>query len=115
MVLRKFVIKVIGRQHPDATDYWDGNWIGSIINIEIPGYSVKFPANLRTDELLSFMEELKNLDETLKEKASLKSMEDFIMLEGEVDLTGKVMWTGETCYPLGTGAILEEFPVIGKP
>ncbi len=40
------------------------------------------------------MEELKNLDETLKEKASLKNMEDFIMLEGEVDLKGKVMWTG---------------------
>ncbi|WP_165996194.1 hypothetical protein [Bacillus sp. Cs-700] len=131
------VIKVIGRQHPDATDYWDGNWIFSIINIEIPGYSVEFPASLRTDEIFSFMEELKNLDETLKGKASFKNMEDFIVLEAEVDLTGKVMWTGETCYPLGTGAvlkfdfesdqsylkyiikelkaILEEIPVIGKP
>ncbi|WP_270182274.1 WapI family immunity protein [Alkalihalobacillus sp. CinArs1] len=133
----KIAIEVLGRKYPDSTDYWDGNWIDSYVLLKIPGYSAKFRANVRTNELLSFLEELKTMNETLKGKAVLENMEDFILLEGRMDALGNVMWSGETCYPMGTGAILnftfesdqsyltklieelivvvDKFPVIGKP
>ncbi len=131
------IIKVINRSYPDSTDYWDGNWINSTIKVEIPGYSVRFDATLRTDELLDFLNELKNMRKHMKGKAILKNLDAYIHFEGGMDRLGKIIWTGETCYPAGNGAVLnfefesdqsfleglirelEEilawFPVIGKP
>lgn len=34
----KAEIDVLCRSHPNCTDYWDGNWINSWVNTEIPGY-----------------------------------------------------------------------------
>lgn len=133
----KIAIEIIDRKYLDASDFWDGNWINSKINIEIPGYLARFNANLRTDELMTFLNQLKRMDNQMKGKAILENIEDFISLKGEMNGLGNITWTGETCYPLGTGAILnfefesdqsflrnltkeleeilDRFPVIGKP
>jgi hypothetical protein len=133
----KIEIEVICRSHPTFTDYWDGNWITSTIQIEIPGYNAHFNADLRTDELRDFINELRIMDEKLKGKASLINLDGYIEIEGEIDKKGRATWIVETCYPSGIGAVLKfdfssdqtylkglikeiesilsVFPVLGKP
>ncbi|TKD72310.1 hypothetical protein [Pseudalkalibacillus hwajinpoensis] len=103
----KIVIEVMGRSHPDRTDYWDGNWVFSNVTLQIPGYKADFCADLRTDEFLSFQNQLKDMDEKMKGKALLDSMEGAVKIEGKMNLLGKLMWTCETCHPIGTGAVLQ--------
>lgn len=134
---RKVEIEVLGRTHPDALDYWDGNWVTSFLHVEIPGFQADFMADLRTDEFQQFRDELKTMRDTLKGKAKLIHMEEAIQLEGVIDPLGMVWWKGRFCHPVGDGAVLTfdfnfdqtylhgmikdlndilyEFPVIGKP
>ena len=42
----KVEIEVLGRQHPNCLDYWDGNWIISNVKVEIPEYYVYFNSSL---------------------------------------------------------------------
>ncbi|AQQ53288.1 WapI family immunity protein [Planococcus lenghuensis] len=99
-------IEVVSRIYPNSLDYWDGNWIVTRISIEIPGYSVQFSANLRTDELRDFVKKLKVMNKKLKGKASLENIDGFIDIKCEINLLGKIYWEVETCYPAGTGAVL---------
>lgn len=133
----KVVLEVLSRSHPNSVDFWDGNWIDANIHVDIPGYTVRFVANLRTEELQAFVDELKIMDNKLKGKAILYNMEEYIQLEGEINHFGQLKWKGETCFPVGDGAVLNfrftsdqsylkgiikelqailtVFPVIGKP
>ncbi|MDN3449468.1 hypothetical protein QMA09_04655 [Planococcus sp. APC 3906] len=132
----KLEIDVLQRNYPDSTDFWDANWIASVIHLEIPGYMVHFEADLRTDELRDFVDELRSMNENLGGTAILKNLDSYIYLEGAMDLRGKISWNIETCYPAGIGAeltcdfesdqtylrilideldrVLEAFPVLGK-
>lgn len=133
----KIEIAVNSRSHPQSSDYWDGNWIASTIKIEIPGYKAQFNADLRTDELRDFVNELKEMDKKLKGKANLVNLDGYLELEAELDIRGRISWIAETCYPAGMGAVLKfdfysdqsylkgiineieailsVFPVLGKP
>ncbi|AVK97392.1 hypothetical protein FCT18_01850 [Lysinibacillus sphaericus] len=130
-------IEVLIRIYPNSTDYWDANWITSTIKIEIPGYLVQFTADLRTDELRDFLAELTMISSDLSGKAMLLNMEDYIQLECQMNKMGQLLWSGQTCYPVGNGAVLKfefksdqsylqrlvkevedillVFPVIGNP
>ncbi|RUL48607.1 MULTISPECIES: hypothetical protein [Lysinibacillus] len=133
----KVEIEVLTRSYPHSVDFWDGNWVDAKIKVDIPGYIVQFIANLRTEELQAFVDELKIMDNKLKGKAILYNMEEYIQLEGEINHFGQLKWKGETCFPVGDGAVLNfgftsdqsylkgiikeleailtAFPVIGKP
>jgi hypothetical protein len=130
-------IEVFSRAYPGQSDYWDGNWVTSYVKIEMPGYSVGFNAMLRTEEIWDFLQDLKLMDSTLSGKAVLRNLDRYIHLECEMDRLGHIEWSGETCYPAGSGAVLNfsfesnqsylgalikeledislAFPVIGKP
>ncbi|MBM6618774.1 WapI family immunity protein [Bacillus suaedaesalsae] len=130
-------IDVVRRSHPETKNYWDINWITSRIQIKIPGYSVDFEAYLRTDEILRFLNGLKSMNKDLKGNAILVNLDSFIEMECKMSHFGKLLWSFETCYPNGDGAvltsefesdqsylpklikelemILNAFPVIGKP
>lgn len=133
----KVEIDGLYRNYPNSTDYWDANWVNATIKIEIPGYKVSFNADLRTDELRKFLNDLKSIRQSLRGKASLTNLDGYLEFEGEIDKFGKIKWNAETCYPAGYGAVLEfefesdqtylntlikelddiitHFPVIGKP
>ncbi|WP_423410299.1 hypothetical protein AABM38_10380 [Heyndrickxia sp. MSNUG] len=104
---------------------------------EIPGYKAQFNADLRTDELRDFVNEIIRMDNKLKGKACLVNLDGYLELEGEINNKGNIHWTVETCYPAGIGAVLKfdfcsdqsylngiikeiqsilsVFPVLGKP
>jgi hypothetical protein len=133
----KIELDVLGRSHPHSTDFWDGNWVTTNYEIGIPGYTVSFLGNLRTDEISDFSNDLKSMNQHLRGKAVLSNMDNFLHIVGKMDVLGKITWAVETCYPAGYGAtlkfefeadqsylmtlireldnILKNFPVIGKP
>lgn len=102
----KVEIDVLAREYPNSSDYWDGNWVISNVKVEIPGYYVDFNASLRTDEIRDFVNDLKSMNRNLTGKAILKNLESIIHFEGEMDKLGHIDWSGETCYPAGSGAVL---------
>ncbi|UOE95406.1 hypothetical protein [Alkalihalobacillus sp. LMS39] len=133
----KVEINVFSREYPNSSDYWDGNWLIANVKIDIPGYSVDFDGSVRTDEIQDFYSGLKAMEQNLLGKATLKTIEDFIHFECEINKLGHIHWSGETCYPIGSRAILQfefvsdqtylqrllqelkqmldEYPVVGHP
>lgn len=102
----KVEIDIIAREYPNSFDYWDGNWVISNVKVEIPGYYVDFIASLRTDDIRDFLNDLKLMNKDLSGKAILKNLDSFIYFECEMDKLGHIEWSGETCYPTGSGAVL---------
>jgi hypothetical protein len=71
-----FSLWVSGRQFPDATDYWDGNWLNVRVQIEAPGALVRTEGPfLLAQELASFAEQLGILYEALGGTAELRCLE----------------------------------------
>ncbi|SDH52630.1 hypothetical protein SAMN04487975_105139 [Planococcus glaciei] len=132
----KLEIEVLQRNYPNSRDYWDANWIASRIHLEIPGYTAHFEADLRTNELKEFADELRDMNEALKGTATLKNLDDYIHLTGTMNSLGKIIWNLETRFPAGDSAklsctftsdqsylrilidevdtVLEAYPVVGK-
>lgn len=130
-------IRVGGRMHPDATDYWDGNWLLSPIEVVVGGFTGRVQAGLRADELVSFREQLQELHRTLEGEAKLESLENWLILVATGDGLGHVEVTGaardepgmgnelrfgftsdQTFLPEIIDALLQVeqlFPVLGAP
>ncbi|MER2119080.1 MAG: hypothetical protein ABS935_02375 [Solibacillus sp.] len=102
----KVEIDDFARKYPNSSDYWEGNWVISNVKVKIPGYDVNFIESLRTDEIRGFVIDLKSMKRHLTGKAILKSLESFIHFEGEMNKLGHIDWSGETCYPAGSGTVL---------
>jgi hypothetical protein len=133
----RLVITVSGRMHPGATDYWDGNWLFSPVEVVVGGFTARVPAGLRAEELRAFREELAKAYDDFGGVARLTSMEDWLELTVTVAKSGGVEVEGLAIDGHGTGnklsfrigdldqselpgildalsAIEAEFPVIGS-
>ncbi|WAL66480.1 hypothetical protein ORV05_01255 [Amycolatopsis cynarae] len=132
----RVAIEVLGRLHSGATDFWDGNWLLSPIEVAAGGFTGKIPASLRADELLSFREELEKAYEGFGGVARLDSMEEWLSLTVRVKRSGHVEIDGVAKDRISSGnrlsfhiadldqtdlpalidalaAIEAEFPVLG--
>jgi hypothetical protein len=77
-----------GHSHPDAEDYWDGNWLYAGIEVKAGGFSGSVGGQVRAEELVAFGEQLKQLQETLRGTAEFKTMEDWLSIRVEGDGRG---------------------------
>jgi hypothetical protein len=133
----QLVITVTGRMHPGRTDYWDGNWLVTPLELRVGGFTGRIMAALRANELLSFRDQLRTLYDTLTGQATLDSIEHWIHLDFEGDGAGHVAVKGMVKDEPGMGntlrlsldldqtflpMILEQldevdraFPVLGHP
>ncbi|EIV94592.1 hypothetical protein FraQA3DRAFT_4354 [Frankia sp. QA3] len=132
------LIQVLGRMHPGAADYWDGNWLTSPITARLRGFTVDLAAALRTDELRSFRKQLQRIHRKVRGRAELVSMEEWINLGMRCERNGHLVVGGElsedsmarntlrfslpgldqTDLPPLIDALLlveQRFPVIGRP
>jgi hypothetical protein len=96
-------IHVLGRMHPAATDYWDGNWLLAPIDIAVGAYSGRVDAGLRVDELARFRTELEALYQTLDGDAHLSSIEGWVDMTASGDGLGHVTVAGSTRDRPGVG------------
>ncbi|MGD9683512.1 MAG: hypothetical protein AB7W16_20290 [Candidatus Obscuribacterales bacterium] len=77
-------IWVHGRQFPDATDYWDGNWLLVSVRCSAPGAKVYVDGPIiHLSELAEWSVAAERMHATLEGKANLACMEP----ELSVDLT----------------------------
>jgi hypothetical protein len=88
-------IMVLGREHADADDYWDGNWVVAMISLAVGGFTGSGRASLRTDEIHRFNEGLKFVNQNLFGAAVLESMEHWISLTVKAGARGRIEISGE--------------------
>jgi hypothetical protein len=86
-------ICVVGWMHPGASDYWDGNWLISPIEVSIGGFRAAVPAGLRMEELVRFRESLEEVYSSLRGQAVLESMEGWLELRIAADRLGNLRAT----------------------
>lgn len=96
-------IIVIGRERPDADDYWDGNWLVTPIDLRIGRFAGDLPADLRADELRRFREGLESVYERLDGEAVLASLDGWIDLTVRCEHNGSLCVTGVADDRPGTG------------
>jgi len=130
-------ITLLGRSHPGADDYWDGNWVKSTIEVQVGGFRGSVVADLRTDELARFLDQLRPLQSSLRGTAEFESMERWLSIRGTGDGRGHMEFRCVVQDQPGVGnkldftlatdqsfcqttvkelaAALQAFPVIGSP
>ena len=74
------LIEALRRSHPNATDYWDGNWIHCTIEVTVGGFRGRVDADLRSTDFVSFRKGLEAVYSQLNGEASLETMEGWIAL-----------------------------------
>jgi len=129
-------VEILGRVHPDATDFWDANWLKARVSVRAGAFHGAFEADLRSDELEPFAAQLEALGAD-QGVARLESSEGWVALKLANDQRGRLQATCEVRDdPTGGGSlrfgvvadpaqrldlldalrsILEAFPVIGDP
>jgi hypothetical protein len=95
-------IRVLGRLHSSADDFWDGNWLVTPIEVVAGGFRGECGASLRAEELRGFREALERVHASLDGEAVLQSMETWLTLRLAVDRSGRVVVTGRVVDRLGS-------------
>lgn len=131
-------IWVVGRQFPDAGDYWDGNWLQVEVHMAANGAQVEATGTfVRSDEIAAFLDGLEVMNRELSGKAELLCMEPnlnvAIAFEGPLgNIRGIVEITPEFSnqfhrFQVGGNPsdlpkmitecrrVLSRFPVVGRP
>ena len=85
-------IWIHGRQFPDSTDYWDGNWLRVTAYCMYPHSAVRIQndACVRLDELAGLLAGCERMYSTLSGKAELNCMEPHISVEFSASVNGHI-------------------------
>ena len=78
-------IHVTRREFPEASDYWDGNWVYATIQIRAGAFRGEYEALLRTNELASFRDQLATLHAALNGSATFETMEHWLRVDIQGD------------------------------
>jgi hypothetical protein len=74
--LAGLTISIIGRHNPDASEFWDKNWLWSQIKVEDQGAIVSLDQPcIHVVDIQNWIIEIENLQKGTIEKAELKCME----------------------------------------
>jgi hypothetical protein len=132
-----FEIKIKDRLYPQNKDYWDGNFLVSIVKASVNGFNASLNCNLRTDELSQLLNSIELFLQNNSLTMSLKTMEENIEANGKFDGVGYVIWKvvlrSSEEYPSslsftikssiaevenlksGLKRLLSQYPIIGNP
>ena len=130
-------VHVLRREHPEATDYDDGNWLVARIGLDVGSFQGGYEASIRSVELEGFLHHVRRLHQDLRGEAKFTTMEEQLRLHLTADGRGHVSVSGTAQDAAGTGnrlefhlevdqthltplvtqleRVLEEFPVRGTP
>jgi hypothetical protein len=130
---------VLGRTHPNSTEYWDANWLTMNVRAELGAFKGNVSGDIQTSELVCFQKDLKHFYQTLKGTVSFQTLEEWIMINLEASKLGQIKITGfvKDGYSFGNRNVLyftletdqtflltpmnqlqqaiSTFPVIGQP
>jgi hypothetical protein len=130
-------LTLIGRSHPGASDYWDGNWITASVEVQAGGFRGSVRGHLRAEELAAFYYQLARLQESLRGTAEFATREGWLSIRVEGDGRGHMVCRCVVRDEPGVGntldctlatdqtftratvaelaAAVQAFPVIGRP
>jgi len=91
------------REHPEATDADDGNWIASRVTVHAGGFHGTIAASLRSEEFARFNGQVQQLSETLTGQAVFDTMEGQMRLVLKADRLGNLAVEGVAMDRAGTG------------
>ncbi len=77
------IAQAVRRTFPLCTDYYDGNWIETKIEISAGRFRGTLTTTLRAEEFLQFRDELLSLNSHTMTRACLSSLEDWLKIEVE--------------------------------
>ena len=83
------------REFPDATDYWDGNWLKTYIEIHVGTARRRYEALLRTEEFSGFRRGLTSFRESRRGVARFRPMEPWLSVTVCDDGDGQLLATCE--------------------
>ncbi len=132
-------VEVLAREHPDKSDYWDGNWLTANVDVACGPWRGSYHAALRAEEFVHFRDQLQRLGEDHDAPpAEFESMEPWLRFSvhrsdrhGHMRVSGRAQTEPffdshnvfyfvlelEQGFLSGTleelGRVLEEFPVVG--
>src|SRR5437870_411567 len=81
-------ITLLGRSHPGATDYWDGNWLSASLGVAAGGFRGSVSGYLRAEEIAQFHEQFVRLQESLRGTAEFQTMEGWLSIRVTADGKG---------------------------
>jgi hypothetical protein len=130
-------LRPLRRSYPDAEDFWEGNWLKVAVAVRAGAFQGAFEADLRSDELQAFFEQLQALPGAAEGKAALQSAEGWVTVRLVLDQRGRLDGTCEVQDDPAMGSslrfalgpepaqlapmlaalarILKAFPVVGTP
>ena len=134
----RFSMRVLGRLHVGADDFWDGNWLITPLEVVAGRFTASVGASLRAEELRDLRLALEQLEADLQGEATLESMEGWLSLSLEVGSSGRLAVRGVVIDRLGSsnrlmfviegldqsslrgvieelGEVERRFPVMGAP
>ena len=133
-------VDVVSREHPDKSDYWDGNWLTAEIEVASGPFRGNYRAALRAEEFVHFRDQLQRLvDDNEAPPAEFESMEPWLRFNihrsdrhGHLRVSGRaqtepffeehnifyfVLELEQGFVPETIGEldkVIEEFPVVGS-
>jgi hypothetical protein len=100
-------IRLLGRSHPGATDYWDGNWVTAAVEVVVGGFRGSVSGDLRSEELAQFHIQLARLQKSLRGTAEFATMEHWLSIRVTGDGQGHLEFRCTIQDVPGTGNTLE--------
>jgi hypothetical protein len=101
------LIRPLGRRHPGLFDSSDGNWIDCDLQITVGGFRAGFRVDLRSEEFLTFLEDVRGLMQALEGTASFATMEGQLALYLTGDGKGHMRVSGEATDDAGSSNRLQ--------
>jgi hypothetical protein len=102
-----FEIEILFSNNSSSNDFWESNWLHSIIKGNFPGFDFKFNTNIRTDDFKRALEKLQNLIANKNEDADFLTLEDNINLHFKREPTGSIKIKGKVVAIELSGCSLE--------
>ncbi len=94
------------RAYPEKQDHWDGNWVVTRIQAEVPGFRADFTDQVHLGDVVRFYEEVLKMHVTLSGQATLAMMEEFLSVTGELDPRGALRWSARLARSFRSGTHL---------
>jgi hypothetical protein len=98
----KLEITILGRNHPDSLDFWDGNWVNSEIKIDVPGFNAFYETDLRLGDISRFYQALIKLKSGTSKEAEFTTLEDGLYFHLAVERNGSINCNGKARNNLGS-------------
>lgn len=131
------LLRVLSREEADAAHrYWDANWLVTSVEVRVRGFTARYAASLKVEELAELLLELRRLAQGHAEVARFRSIEGWLVLDlteqaDGVTVTGVAKEPSDPATELrfqvrGVGrsdvtqigdqleAILDGYPVLGR-